>query len=307
MIKSVISLIIALHLTVPVAKDISLSYNLKVSDRFELRQKTDQKIVQTVMGMNQTGNNAYDGTIDMRVVSIESDRIRIEAKMTRLKSHIKNFLNEITLDSDGEVDDSSRKIVRAIMNQPFFVTLSKAGKIEKVEGVENLWAAVDKLDVPEEDKDKVKATMGQMINESSFKNGLGQAFLMYAGRGVQPKETWTTESGIPADFPVRATNTWFVESVTGGQAIVNGDGIFKTTDKEKIVTLPGGEMKAKVDLSGTQKVKGVAMVKTGLPENVAIDGKLSGTILLLAGGMLPMDIEVPISIETHTDYTFSKK
>jgi hypothetical protein len=307
MIKSVVSLIVAFYLTAPVAKDISLSYNLKVGERFELRQKTDQKIVQTVMGMDQTGNNTYDGTIDMRVVSIESDRIRIEAKMTHLKSHIKNFLNEINLDSDGDVEDSSNKIVRAMMNQPFFVTLSKSGKIEKVEGVENLWAGIDKLDVPEADKNKVRATLGQMINESSLKNGLGQAFLMYAGKGVQPSETWTTESGIPADFPVRANNTWFVESVTGGQAMVNGDGIFKTTDKEKVVALPGGEMKAKVDLSGNQKVKGTTTIKSGLPEKVAIDGKLSGTILLLAGGMLPMDIEVPISIETHTDYTFSKK
>ncbi|HTF19314.1 MAG TPA: DUF6263 family protein, partial [Chryseolinea sp.] len=175
-----------------------------------------------------------------------------------------------------------------------------------VEDVENLWAGIDKLDVSEDDKKKVKASMGQMINESSFRNGLGQAFLTYAGKPVQAKETWTTESGLPADFPVRADNTWFIESVSGGHALVNGEGIFKTTDKSKIVTLPG-DMKAKVDLSGSQKVKGTTTIKTGLPENVAVDVKLSGTILVLAGGMLPMDVEVPISIETHTDYTFSKK
>jgi len=306
MIKSVLSLIVALHLTLPVAKDISLAYNLKVGDQFELRQKTDQKVVQTIMGMEQTGNNTYDGTIHMRVVSSESDRMRIEAKMTHLKSHIKNFLNENDMDSDGDVEVPSNKIVRAMMNRQFFVTISKSGEIEKVENVENLWAGIDDLDVSDEDKEQVKKSMGQMIKESSFKNGLGQAFLTYAGKPVQLKETWTTESGIPTDFPVRANNTWFVESATSSSAVVNGDGIFKTTDKEKIVTLPG-DMKARVNLSGTQKVKGTTTIKTGLPEKVAIDGKLSGIILLLAGGLLPMDIEVPISIETHTDYTFSKK
>lgn len=306
MIKSVFSLVIAIHLTLPIAKDISLLYHLKVGERFELRQKTDQKVVQTIMGMDQTGSNTYDGTIDMRVVSNESDQIRIEAKLTHLKTHMKNFLNETNMDSDGDATNSANKIVRAMMNRPFFVTVSKFGKIEKVENVENVWAGIDNLDVSEDDRKKVKASIGQMINESSFRNGLGQAFLMYAAKPVQLQETWTTESGIPADFPVLASNTWFVESEVAGHAIVNGEGIFKTTDKDKIVTLPG-DMKAKVNLSGVQKVNGTTTIKTGLPEKVAIEGKLSGKILLLAGGLLPMDIEVPISIETHTDYTFIMK
>lgn len=306
MLKSALLLVIAMQICLPAAKDISLAYNLKVGDRFELRQKTDQKIVQTIMGMNQTGNNTYDGKIGMRVVSIDGSRIRIEAKMVHLKSHMKNFLNETNVDTEGDMSDASNKIVGAMMNRPFFVTISKSGTVEKVEEVENLWAGVDKLDVSDEEKSKVKATIGQMINESSFKNGLGQAFLTYAGKPVQPKETWTTQSGIPADFPVRSDNTWFVETATSSQAVVNGDGIFSTTDKEKMVALPG-DLKARVNLSGNQKVNASATLKTGLPEKVTIDAKLSGIFLLLAGGLLPMDMEVPITIETHTDYTFEAR
>jgi hypothetical protein len=162
------------------------------------------------------------------------------------------------------------------------------------------------LDISDADKKKVKASLGQMINETSLKNGLGQAFLTYAGKPVQAKEMWETQSGIPADFPVLSRNKWFVESATSSHAVVNGDGTFTTTDREKVVTLPG-DLKAKVDLSGTQKVNGTSALKTGLPDKVIIDAKLSGTILLLAGGLLPMNVEVPIVIDTHTEYTYAKK
>lgn len=306
MITKCTTLLIIALLGVPVAKDISLSYDLRENDRFELRQKTEQKVVQTIMGMNQTGNNAYDGIIDMRVVSVQSGSIRLEAKMTRLKSQMKNFMNEVNMDSEGNPAESSTKILRAMLNKPFFITMTRSGVIEKVENVDNLWSDVDKLELSESDKAKVKATIGQMINESSFKNGLGQAFLTYAPKPVQLKETWTTQSGIPADFPVRVDNKWLIESATSSHAVVSGDGVFHTTDKDKVVLLPG-DMKAKVNLSGTQKVTGNASIRTGLPDKVGIEGRMSGTILLLAGGLLPMDVEVPINIETNTSYTFARK
>lgn len=302
MLKTVI--VLAFVLSVGLSpKDISLAYKLRVGDQFELRQKTEQKIVQTIMGMEQTGNNHYDGTIAMRVISSQSGSYRIEAKMIRLKSHLKNFMNEIYLDSDGDTQNASNQIVTSMMNRPFYVTISQTGVIEKVENVDNLWAGIDKLNVSEEEKKKVKASIGQMINESSFKNGLGQAFLSYPTTPVQLQESWNTQSGIPADFPVKSDNKWVVETATSSQAVVRGDGVFKTTDKEKIVSLPG-EFRAKVDLSGTQQVKGTTTLKTGLPVAVRIDGKMTGTILLLAGGFLPMDVQVPINIETQTDYTF---
>lgn len=284
----------------------SLSYNLKVGDRFELKQKTEQKVIQTIMGMDQTGNNTYDGTIEMRVLSSDANQIRLEAKMTQLKCHMKNFMNKTAVDSDGEQSEPSNKIVQAMMNRVFYVTLSRTGNVEKVEGVDNLWTGVNDLNVSTEEKDKVKSSIGQMINESSFRNGLGQAFVPYATKAVGNGDTWTTKNGIPMELPVISDLTWTLESATSSQAVVNGKGILRTVDKEKVVTLPG-DMKAKVNLGGDQKVQSATSTKTGLPDKVIVDAKLSGVFLLLAGGILPFDVEVPSKIDTHTEYTFSRK
>jgi len=304
MIRSVLLLALTFCGTFP-AKDLLLQYNLRKGEVFEVKQHTEQKIVQTIMGMDQTGNNTHEGTMVMSVLSVNEKTTRLEARMTHLKSHLKNFMNEVTLDSDGSEEEESTRIMKAMMNKPFYVTLSATG-VEKVEGVDKLWDSVEKLDLPDEDKRKVKAAIGQMINDASLKNGLSQAFLTYADKAVAPSETWVSQSEIPADFPVVAENKWFVESATSSQAVIKGEGVFKTTDKTKVVKLPG-DLKATVDLAGTQKVNGTATIKTGLPGKVTVDANLSGIIVLLAGGLLPMDVEVPISIDTHTVYTFARK
>jgi hypothetical protein len=306
MVKSLSLLLVFLQVFATGRDEIALAYNFKTGDTFSLQQKTEQVVKQTIMGMQQTGNNAYDGTIAFRVISTTDEGARLEARMVTLKSRMKNILNEVNMDSEGPADNSSSKILRAMMNRPFFVTISKFGTITKVEDVDNLWTGVNALDIADDEKQKVKTSIGQMINESSFRNGLGQAFLTYPSKPVQLQEKWLTNAGIPADFPVRSDNVWFVETMSAGNATIKGDGTFKTTDREKIVALPG-DLKAKVNLAGSQHVTSTVTVRTGVPERVAIQSKLEGTLLLLAGGLLPMDVEVPIAIETQTTYSFVRK
>jgi hypothetical protein len=307
MLNTVAFLIVALHAALPVTKEVSLGYNLKVGERFELRQKTEQKVIQTIMGMDQTGSNSYDGTIDMKVISADASQIRFEAQMTHLKSHIKNFMSETLVDSDGDGNESPNKIIRAMMNRTFYVTISRTVNVEKVDGIEYLWAGIDAVDASDGDKKKIKSSIGQMINESSFKNGLSQAFVPYSTKPVKPGDLWSTQNGIPVNFPVVADVKWTLESASSSQAVVKGDGVFRTTDKEQVVLLPGVDMKAKVNLEGDQKITATTAPRSGLPDKVGVDAKMSGVMLLLAGGLLPMDMEVPITIETHTDYTFVRK
>jgi hypothetical protein len=83
--------------------------------------------------------------------------------------------------------------------------------------------------------------------------------------------------------------------VKGGIASVNADGIFTTADKEKTIELPNG-FKAKVDLNGAQQMKSTVNVKTGWANDLLLHAEMKGKMLLLAGGMLPMDVEVPMEI-----------
>ncbi len=290
----------------PAKETVTLAYAFKTGDAFVLEQITRQTVVQTIMGMEQTGENRYDGTIGFRVISVTGNQAKLEAKLSKLKSHIKNVISETDMDSEGDQRESANKIVKSMMNRPFYVTVSIRGEVEKVEGVDNLWKGFDDLDISTDDKKKLKPMISQMINESAFRNGLGQAFIPYPGRKIGAGDTWTSQNGIPADFPVRADNTWKIDRMERSRVSLAGKGNFQTTDTEKVVILPGG-MKAKVNLTGSQQVSATPALKTGFSEAIGIEAALNGKIKLLAGGILPMDVEVPITITTRTDYKFTKK
>ena len=70
--------------------------------------------------------------------------------------------------------------------------------------------------------------------------------------------------------------------------------------------LPGG-LKAKTALSGKQAMKSKIDVKSGWPTKMDVLSELKGTMTLLAGGMIPEDMDVPMEILSETSYTITKK
>jgi hypothetical protein len=101
-------------------------------------------------------------------------------------------------------------------------------------------------------------------------------------------------------------NTWSVVSLSSSEANLYADGVYSTMDKEKTFNLPGG-LKAKSDLSGKQAVKSTVNAKTGWPSKQVLLVELKGTMTLLAGGMIPQDMEVPMEILSETTYTITRK
>jgi hypothetical protein len=101
-------------------------------------------------------------------------------------------------------------------------------------------------------------------------------------------------------------NTWMLAGTAKTNANLTADGIFTTTDKEKTLTLPGG-LKAKIDLNGKQALKSNVDIKTGWPTDIGVLSELKGTMTLLAGGVIPEDMEVPMEILTETTFKIVKK
>jgi hypothetical protein len=82
--------------------------------------------------------------------------------------------------------------------------------------------------------------------------------------------------------------------------------VYTTTDKEKTINLPGG-IKAKSDLAGRQASKSTVDVKTGWPTTLEVLAEIKGKMTLLAGGMIPEDMDVPMEILSESSFTITKK
>lgn len=219
---------------------VKLEYVFKVGDEYTMDQSTKQLMKQTIMGTDQNGENEYSGTMLLKVVSLTSNGARVETQFLTLKNASKTIMGETVMDSEGAQDNTQNKIFKAMMKKPFHITMTKTGKVEKVEGAENLWADIGKLGIDEATINTIKPALNQMMSENSLRSSFEQALVTYPENKVQVGDTWNSTTGLPMGFPVEVANTWKLAEQTSTQAVVNSTGIFTTTDKAKTVDLPGG-------------------------------------------------------------------
>ena len=258
------------------------------------------------MGTEQLGENIYSGEMNFKVIELTSTGARLETKFLTLKNSSKTIMGEMAMDSEGSDENVQNKIFKSMMGKTFFITLSKTGAVEDVEGAENLWSGMGSLELDEKTLAAMKQTLEQLLGKNSLKNSFEQAMVYYSDKKVKQGDTWSSINTFPMDFPIQVNNEWSLVSLEGSAAKVNATGVYSTTDKDKIISLPNG-IKAKVDLGGSQRMNANVNVKTGWPSDLKLTSELKGKMILLAGGMIPQDMDVPMEIKTETTYKIIRK
>lgn len=287
------------------AKEVKLEYVFKVGDEYTLNQTTNQTIKQTIMGMDQVAENLVAGQMRYKVTAVTATGAKLEMRFLKLKSSLKSIMGEKAMDTEGEIDNAENKVLKSMMNKVVLVNISKQGIVE-IENSDNLWTDMNNLGLDEATLEQTKIVMEQMMGNKSLKNSLERAMVYYTDKKVKPGDTWFSKNAFPMDFPIENNNTWSLANLAGDAAKVNGDGTCVTLDKNKVVNLPGG-IQAKMDLAGNQVTKADVNAKTGWASEIRISSTLKGKMTLLAGGMIPMDMDVPMEILSQITYTIVKK
>jgi hypothetical protein len=304
-LKLCLSVVVAFAFSFPPA-DVKLQYQFKPGDQYVWTQDTKQTIKQNVMSMEQNSENLYQSEFLVKVASLTPSGAKLDVSFTKLKNAAKSPMGENSMDSNGPSDKMENKIFQAMLNKPFAVYLTNTGNVEKIEGAQNLWSGFKDLGLEEAREKVIRESLEIILGEESLKSSFQTAFIPYPGKKVKQGETWTFNHDVVMNFAMAIQNTWTVASFTSSAANLTADGTFTTTDKEKIMNLPGG-MKAKSDLNGRQAVKSNVDTKSGWPTKQQILVELKGTMTLLAGGMIPQDLEIPMEVISETTYTVVKK
>ena len=285
--------------------DVKLEYVFRVGDEYAWKQVMSQTVKQSIpiLGDQLIENWANIG-LNLKVVSLTPDGAKVEARYTAISMQSKvpaGMGESMLLDSEGAADKTENRMLKVLINKAFTLLITKQGKIEKIEGLDNLWMGFNGLAVEGQRFIIMKQRIKQNLSERSIRNSFESALMFYPGRPVKPGETWEHTTGVPGIFPLEMKNTWRITDAAGDVTKLTADGIVSTTDKEKVVELPNG-LKSKADLKGSQKLFGTADSKTGWPMEVKMTSTVKGNMTLLAGGMILQDMQVPMEIVTENVY-----
>lgn len=305
-IQLCILLFVLTGFNVPVA-DVTLKYSFKVGDRYEYVQLSKQTSKQSFPGMGEIVMDVdISGMMDMKVLAVTKEGATMEARYLKLKMETRSAIINLSMDSDGAQDNTYNKVAKSMMDKPFTFTMKANGMVEKVEGAENLYSGIGAIGLSESEIAANKAMMQQSLNDKSLEAILSNGFITYADKKVKEGDTWNSRTMQTTSFPFQVDNTWSLTRLEGSTATVSSDAKMATVDKDKILLMPNG-MKSKTDLAGTQLVSGIVDVKSGWPTEVKVSSALKGNMTLLAGGVIPQDMLVPMEMQIETTYTIKKK
>jgi hypothetical protein len=295
-IVALLSLLVLLSFTNP-PKDTRFQYTFKVGDRYQLTQVVKQTMKQSIPAMGDaTVEISSESVLALNITSVTATGAKIDTHFEKMKiwTKLPMGMGDMTLDSEGDAEDSQTKVVKSIMNKTFYFTITKQGVIEKVEGTENLFTDLEKLDLDDATLNAFKAQFKQSLNDQSMKARLEQALVSYADKKVKIGDTWsTTTANEVMGMPTRIAQTWSLKSAEAAKASIRAEGSVASTDKDKVMDLPNG-IRGKLNVGGKQTLAAVVNPKTGWPVETKVNAEVKGIMTFLAGGMMPSDMEVPI-------------
>jgi hypothetical protein len=290
-------------------KEIKLEYKFTIGDEYAWIQRTKYSIKQEIMGLEQNTENAISGSVILKVISITSNGAKLEAQYRSITMlmNLPMGMQPIKFDSEGPQDQMENKVIKAMTNKPFFLTLSKLGVVENIEGEENLWSDFDELGLDENQLANLKKQFEQNFGKGSIKSSFEMGLSSYPDKKIKMGDSWQNKTGTGLNYPVQSNNIWKLLSFDKDIINLEGSGVVTTIDKDQIIDIPMYNLKSKIDLSGTQKTTNVIDAKTGWPSEVKILSTVKGNMTLMAGGMVPTDLDIPMEITSESIYKVIKK
>jgi len=185
-----------------------------------INQTINNNAVSYNVGMSVTMANKVLDKKDS-VYNLEVSYQHIDMKMQMAAGNS----TEYNSDKPGPQDPFSQ-ILGAILNKPFYVSISTSGKVLSVTGINDVLDAIFKS-VNLSDTSQVKqlrAQFSQSFGEKAFKGNLTQTYSIYPTILVAKGDKWQMNSRIESVMTADVQTVYQLQDITPTSYLVHGDG-----------------------------------------------------------------------------------
>ena len=266
-----------------------LQYDLNVNDVFNIDQQAKQHITQEINGVDQVIDNNLKSSMQFKVVKVEEDLITFEMTFKHLKMTMSSpSLGEL-LNADTDVTDDSdmtSTMFRGTLNIPVTMVMERTGKIQSISGGEKLIASMFKAAGIKDESEIVANTpqFEKQFGSDALSNSFEQMTYFLPAKVVIPGDSW--QNTYKGDL--QAKNKWTLTSYTNNEFTILGNAN---------ATMSNIDENVRMVLTGSQKTTINANSKTGLFNDITVEGVYVGNTQLSAG-----DVNIPTNITSTITY-----
>jgi len=296
-------LIAALMLSGSVMAQTTLRYNLKVGEKYGLKQLTTQAIEQNISGMTQNIKNTIGGDVVVTIKGKSGDVYTSEIVFESMLFKMESMMMNITYDSKDEAADMTNplnKTFSLIVGHPFQMKFDDRGNILDVEGFEEVMNKLVTVfsDNPQQGE-MMKKTLSGQFSDENMKHSLSSMFLVYPAEKVKVGTKWTNNTKMMQPVTINNVFNYHVDTVSKDVVTLSGSGTMGTEEGQSMKQMG---MIQHFDLKGDLSFSASIDTKTGWPTEIKLTQNLDGNVAI-ESEQLPAPMEMPMKIKSESTYT----
>ncbi len=262
---------------------------LKVGDSFVMTSNVEQKITQSMMGMEMVMDLSVHTEMDLVVTELSENEILFtqvyKSLMVTMKSPMQGM--DISMDSGGE-SNSFNDAMRSLLGKEISVRVDMEGNLLSTDGMDQLLLDIEAIDVS-------GADLAQFFDEKGLKKNYKAIFPVAYGKDYEEGAKWELESITEGDMTVKLSTEYTASNVSKKK--------FKFTS-ESTSSMSGEQeqqgMGMSVNMEGSFSGEGEMNTKTGLLKMYSQTGAMTGSTVIEANAQMPTEMEIPMTIEMTT-------
>jgi uncharacterized protein DUF6263 len=300
--RKLIQFVIALLLITPSkSQTVHLSLNLQKGERYDHIQNSKVSVNETV--------NGQDMEIVMTVYAKTAYVIKdITDQFYNMEVIYKNLNLEMQLPQGTMQYSSSKKdtsdllstLLSRIANKPFYVQMTRTGKVQQVTGFDSLLDnMIKKMNIPEIQKTALKEQMSKAYGPKSMKGSIETVTSIFPDKPVAKNDHWIINTQLESAMSANLKETFEYKGSTDSTSLIHGEGIIQTADKDAFIETNG--MPLKYDLTGTLTADFIVDKKSGWIMEARINQLVKGTAQIKDNPKMPGGMSIPMTIKGETE------
>jgi hypothetical protein len=301
-ILKISALALAIMVAFPAFSQITLKYNLKKGETLQQNMVTflnlSQKIMEQEMKIDMSIN--MQSAFDVKDVQGDNYIMDMKYKAVKMNMVMPGGAGAMTFDSNTTEDIATQQnispILKAIIDKPLEIVMSKTGKVESIKGIEKLHEAmVNSMDknIPEQMKQQMITQLGSQFSDEALKTMFAQNSSFFPDKPVSAGDRWnmkssTTVSNFKMDLDMKMT----LKSIENDAVDIAIEGTIFTPEGYEQETRG---ITTKVTLKGTQQGLVTVNKNTGWIISSNITQHFEGNIEAV-GMKIPLSVTSTITV-----------
>ncbi|MCU0363212.1 MAG: DUF6263 family protein [Bacteroidales bacterium] len=270
----------------------------------KMHSVSEQTIVQTINGNQQTIESASEYAISMKMIDSSPSFIVAEVRIDSFSigTNTMGKIEKMSSSAGGSLQaENSPEVISYFMNRitksPLYVKLDFTGKATEIVNAKMVSDMIlrdtGSISLPGQLAPAAKAQVAKMAGDNSFKSIIDMFTFCLPGKEVRKGESWSfTTTSNSGGMMLEITSTYKLEGTDGQKANVSAESNIRAA-ANAIPMESGGARITYDDFKGLSKASLVIDTNTGIVIENSAKTRLAGILGISVAGMnmqMPMEI-----------------